>query len=283
MERFDYPNDKPPSELMEFLQGKSNQLRRDVLRMLAEARSGHTGGSLSAMDVLTALYYHVMKHRPSEPRWPDRDRFVLSKGHAAPALYAVLADCGYFPADHLASLRKLGSPLQGHPCLCTPGVEVCTGSLGHGLSLANGMALGNRIDERKSEVFVMLGDGECQEGEVWEAAMSAGHYQLGNLTAIVDKNGMQIDGTTRDIMNIDPLDDKFRAFGWQVLVIDGHDFRQILSAFRFAVQERCCPTAVIANTIKGKGVSFMENNLEFHGRAPTPEELKWALAELGEK
>lgn len=248
--------------------------------MLAGANSGHTGGSLSAIDILTALYYYVMNHRPSEPRWPDRDRFVLSKGHAAPALYAILADCGYFPKAHLKTLRKIGSPLQGHPCLCTPGVEVCTGSLGHGLSLANGMALANRIDGKASEIYALLGDGECQEGEVWEAAMSSGHYQLGNLTAIVDKNGMQIDGTTKDVMNIDPVDDKFRAFGWQALVVDGHDFRQLLSAFRFAVQERSCPTAIIANTVKGKGVSFMENNLEFHGRAPTQEELKWALAEL---
>jgi transketolase len=271
-----------PAELIGRLVGKARELRRSVLMMLAKSGSGHTGGSLSAMDILTALYYHVMNHRPDEPSWPDRDRFVLSKGHAAPALYAVLADCGYFPRKHLDTLRRLGSSLQGHPCLCTPGVEICTGSLGHGLSLANGMALGNRIDERSSEIYVLLGDGECQEGEVWEAAMSAGHFQLGNLTAIVDKNGMQIDGTTKDIMNVDPLDDKFRAFGWQVLVIDGHDFRQLLSAFRFAVQERCCPTAIIANTVKGKGVSFMENSLEFHGRAPTEEELKWALAELGE-
>jgi len=280
MKRFDFPKDGPPQKLIDTLVKKSKEIRRQILVMLSAANSGHTGGSLSATDILTALYYHVMSHKPDEPHWPERDRFVLSKGHAAPALYAILADCGYFGKEHLKTLRRFGSLLQGHPCFCTPGVEVCTGSLGHGLSLANGMALGNRIDEKTSEIYVLLGDGECQEGQVWEAAMSAGHYKLGNLTAIVDKNGLQIDGTTKDVMDIDPIDDKFRAFGWQVLVIDGHDFRQLLSAFRFAVQERCCPTAIIANTVKGKGVSFMENNLEFHGRAPTEEELKWALAEL---
>jgi transketolase len=275
-----FPHDKPPVELIEELKSKSRKLRMDILKMLAKAQSGHTGGSLSAIDILTVLYYHVMKHRPENPKWPERDRFVLSKGHGAPALYAVLADCGYFPQEYLANLRQLGSPLQGHPCVNTPGVEICTGSLGHGLSLANGMALGLKIDGIPARVYALMGDGECQEGQIWEAAMSASHYKLSNLTAIVDKNGLQIDGTTSEIMNIDPIDEKFRAFGWQVLVIDGHDFSQLLSAFRFASEERCCPTAIIARTVKGKGVSFMENNLEFHGRAPTDEELKWALAEL---
>lgn len=275
-----FPQDKPPAELIEELKSKSKKLRMDILRMLAKAQSGHTGGSLSAIDILTALYYHVMKHRPDDPKWVERDRFVLSKGHGAPALYAVLADCGYFPVEYLNRLRQLGSPLQGHPCVNTPGVEICTGSLGHGLSLANGMALGLKIDGISSRVYALMGDGECQEGQIWEAAMSASHYKLSNLTAIVDKNGLQIDGATSEIMNIDPIDEKFRAFGWQVLVIDGHDFSQLLSAFRFASEERCCPTAIVARTIKGKGVSFMENNLEFHGRAPTDEELKWALAEL---
>lgn len=279
---FDIRAEDSQDELVERLKAKARKLRRDVLIMLSGAKSGHTGGSLSAVDILTALYYHVLRHRPDEPVWPDRDRFVLSKGHAAPALYAVLADRGYIPAEHLLTLRRLGSNLQGHPCMCTPGVEVCTGSLGHGLSLANGMALGLRIDERPCRVYVLLGDGECQEGQVWEAAMSSPHFKLGHLTAIVDKNGLQIDGPTSEVMNIDPLDEKFRAFGWQALVVDGHDFKQLLSAFRFAAQERSCPTAIIAETIKGKGVSFMEGNLEFHGRAPTEEELKWALAELRE-
>lgn len=280
-EGFDFKPIQPPEELIGKLTAKARRLRKDVLVMLAKAGSGHTGGSLSAVDILTTLYYHVLRHRPDEPGWPDRDRFVLSKGHAAPSLYAVLADCGYFPAKHLKTLRRLGSPLQGHPCLCTPGVEICTGSLGHGLSLANGMALGLRIDRKDSRVYALLGDGECEEGEVWEAAMSSAHFKLSNLTAIVDKNRLQIDGPTSEVMNIDPLDEKFRSFGWQALVVDGHDFKQLLSAFRFAAQERRCPTVIIANTVKGKGVSFMENNLEFHGRAPTEEELKWALAELG--
>lgn len=281
-EGFDFKPIEPPAELIGKLVAKARELRRNVLVMLAKAGSGHTGGSLSAVDILTTLYYHVLHHRPDEPSWPDRDRFVLSKGHAAPALYAVLADWCYFPAEHLDTLRKLGSPLQGHPCLCTPGVEICTGSLGHGLSLANGMALGLRIDRKKSRVYVLLGDGECQEGEVWEAAMSSSHFKLSNLTAIVDKNRLQIDGPTSEVMNIDPLDDKFRAFGWQAINVNGHDFKHLVSAFHLAKIETGKPTAIIAHTVKGKGVSFMENNLEFHGRAPTEEELKWALAELGE-
>ncbi len=281
-EDFDFKPIQPPVELIGKLTAKARQLRKDVLVMLAKAGSGHTGGSLSAVDILVALYYHVMRHRPSQPDWPDRDRFVLSKGHAAPALYAVLADCGYFPREHLETLRRLGSPLQGHPCLCTPGVEICTGSLGHGLSLANGMALGLRIDRKDSRVYALLGDGECEEGEVWEAAMSSAHFKLSNLTAIVDKNRLQIDGATSEVMNIDPLDEKFRSFGWQAINVNGHDFKHLLSGFRLARATGSRPTAIIAHTVKGKGVSFMENNLEFHGRAPTEAELKWALAELGE-
>lgn len=280
-EGFDFKPIEPPAELIEKLVGKARELRRNVLLMLAKAGSGHTGGSLSAVDILTALYYHVLHHRPDKPSWPDRDRFVLSKGHAAPTLYAVLADWRYFPREHLSTLRRLGSQLQGHPCLCTPGVEICTGSLGHGLSLANGMALGLRIDRKDSRVYVLLGDGECQEGEIWEAAMSSSHFKLSRLTAIVDKNRLQIDGPTSEVMNIDPLDEKFRAFGWQVINVNGHDFKHLLSAFHLAKVETGKPTAIIAHTVKGKGVSFMENNLEFHGRAPTEEELKWALAELG--
>jgi len=279
---FDFTPLETPPEVVEKLTMKARKLRSSVLRMLSKAKSGHTGGSLSAMDILVALYYHVMQHRPAEPFWKKRDRFVLSKGHAAPALYAILADCGYFPSKHLDTLRQLGSLLQGHPCLQTPGVEICTGSLGHGLSLANGMAMGNRIDDIQSRVYVLLGDGECQEGQIWEAAMSSSHYKLANLTAIVDKNRLQIDGPTVEVMNIDPIDDKFRAFGWQTVNVDGHDFKHLLSAFRLAKAETSKPTAIIAHTVKGKGVSFMENNLEFHGRAPTEEELKWALAELNE-
>ncbi len=280
--RFDFKPIEPPPELVDKLTAKARDLRRDILVMLAKARSGHTGGSLSSVDILVTLYYHVMRHRSTEPDWPDRDRFVMSKGHAAPALYAVLADCGYFPRERLDNLRKLGSALQGHPCVHTPGVEMCTGSLGHGLSLANGMAMGNRIDGLDSRVYVLLGDGECQEGEIWEAAMSSPHFKLSNLTAIVDKNRLQIDGPTVDVMNIDPIDDKFRAFGWQAVNVDGHNFTHLLSAFRLAKAESTKPTAIIAHTVKGKGVSFMENNLEFHGRAPTEEELKWALAELNQ-
>jgi transketolase len=256
-------------------------LRRHIITMTAEAGSGHPGGSLSAVEIVTSLYFRVLRHRPSEPQWVERDRFILSKGHAAPLLYAVLAECGYFPVEELTTLRKLGSRLQGHTDrTSTPGVEMSSGSLGQGLSFGIGVALAARLNSQGYRVYVLLGGGECDEGQVWEAAMAAAHFKLDNLVAIVDHNQQQIDGWNAEIMNLEPLPEKWRAFGWEVVEIDGHDFRQILAAFEKAQRVKGQPTVVIAHTIKGKGVSFMENNLGFHGTAPTPEQAKAALEEL---
>jgi transketolase len=262
----------------------ARRIRRDILIMLNRAGSGHTGGSLSATDILVALFFSKMRHRPQEPRWPDRDRFVLSKGHAAPAYYAVLAHSGYFPPDELLKLRQLGSCLQGHPdCTLTPGVEVSTGSLGQGLSVASGMALGLRLDGLPSRVYVMLGDGEMQEGQVWEAAMSAAHFKVDNLCAIVDCNDLQIDGLVREVMNIEPLAAKLQAFGWHTIECDGHDIGQVLAALDAAEAVKGRPTAIVARTVKGKGVSIFEGKAKYHGVAPTDEELAQALRELGEE
>jgi len=263
------------------LEDIAKQVRRDTLVMLNRAGSGHTGGSLSSVEILTALFFSKMRHKPLDPLWDQRDRFVLSKGHAAPAFYAVLARCGYFPLEDLVSLRKLGSHLQGHPdCKFTPGVEVSTGSLGQGLSMANGISLALKLDGKPSRVYVLLGDGEVQEGQIWEAAMSAAHYKLDNLCAILDHNHLQIDGTVEEVMNIEPLSDKWRAFGWKVFNINGHDYAQILTAFDKAEKTKGQPSIIIAETIKGKGVSFFENKVEYHGVAPTDEELERALREL---
>ncbi|HIC92192.1 MAG TPA: transketolase [Syntrophaceae bacterium] len=263
------------------LEDIAKQVRRDTLVMLNRAGSGHTGGSLSSVEILTALFFSKMRHKPLDPLWDQRDRFVLSKGHAAPAFYAVLARCGYFPLEDLVSLRKLGSHLQGHPdCKFTPGVEVSTGSLGQGLSMANGISLALKLDGKPSRVYVLLGDGEVQEGQIWEAAMSAAHYKLDNLCAILDHNHLQIDGTVEEVMNIEPLSDKWRAFGWKVFNINGHDYAQILTAFDKAERTKGQPSIIIAETIKGKGVSFFENKVEYHGVAPTDEELERALREL---
>jgi transketolase len=256
-------------------------LRRHIITMIAEAGSGHPGGCLSAVEIVTSLYFSVLRHRPAEPQWVERDRFILSKGHAAPLLYAALAECGYFPVEELTTLRKLGSRLQGHTDrTSTPGVEMSSGSLGQGLSFGIGVALAARLDSQGYRVYVLLGGGECDEGQVWEAAMAAAHFKLDNLVAIVDHNKQQIDGWNAEIMNLDPLPEKWRAFGWEVVDIDGHDFCQILDAFEKAERVKGRPTMVIAHTIKGKGVSFMENNLGFHGTAPTPEQAKAALEEL---
>ena len=222
-----------------------------------------------------------MRHDPNNPQWLDRDRFVLSKGHAAPVLYAALAECGYFPLEELSTLRKLDSRLQGHTDkTLTPGVEMSAGSLGQGLSFGIGIALAGRLDARDYETYVLLGDGECDEGQIWEAAMAAAHFKIDSLTAIVDHNEIQLDGWNRDIMNLEPLADKWRAFNWHVLDINGHDISQILQAARKAKKIRQKPTVIIAHTIKGKGVSFMENNVDFHGKAPTPEQAEAALKEL---
>jgi transketolase len=263
------------------LEKMARQLRRHVITMTATAGSGHPGGSLSAADIVTALCFKVMRHDPENPRWPDRDRFILSKGHVAPILYAALAECGYFPVEELSTLRKLGSRLQGHTDrTLTPGVEMSAGSLGQGLSFGIGVALAARLDKRDYHVYVLLGDGECEEGQIWEAAMSAPHFQMDNLTAIIDHNGLQLDGRCCDIMGIEPLADKWRAFNWHVLEINGHDMSQILQALKEARKIKQRPTVIIAHTVKGKGVSFMENNVDFHGKAPTPQEAEIALKEL---
>lgn len=266
------------------LQSKANDLRISIVRMISEAGSGHPGGSLSAVDILAALYFGgILNHDAHNPEMESRDRFILSKGHAAPALYAILAHSGYFPTSELATLRKLGSKLQGHPDMSLlPGVEVSTGSLGQGLSIACGMACGLRLNGTASSVFALLGDGECEEGQVWEAAMFAAHQKLDNLVAIVDNNGLQIDGNIEDVCNPNDLGQKFQAFGWDVRHVDGHDIPALIETLAAAKAEHTGkPKAVIAKTIKGKGVSFMENEAGWHGKAPNAEEAARALDELG--
>jgi len=263
------------------LRKMSKKLRRHVITMIATAGSGHPGGSLSAADIVTALYFKILKHNPHNPQWENRDRFILSKGHAAPILYAALAECGYFPVEELATLRKLGSRLQGHTDRTfTPGVEMSAGSLGMGLSCAIGFALAARLDSRNYMTYVLLGDGECDEGQVWEAALSASQFKLDNLVAIVDYNQIQLSGRTQDIMCLDPFAKKWQAFGWHTVEIDGHDFDQIIAALQEAKAVKGKPSMIIAHTIKGKGVSFMENNVAFHGKAPSLEETGKALKEL---
>ena len=264
------------------LADKARELRVAIVRTLHKSQSGHTGGSLSAIDMVTALYFSKMRHDPANPDWAERDRFVLSKGHAAPAQYVALAYAGYFPREDLMMLRRLGSHLQGHPdSKSTPGVEVCTGSLGQGLSMANGMALGLRLDGRENRVYVLLGDGELQEGQVWEAAMAAAHYKIDNLCALVDANALQIDGEVAKVMNVAPIAAKFKAFGWHAMEIDGHDMAAILAALDHAETIKGLPTVIVANTVKGKGVSFFENKASYHGVPPSDEELPKALECLG--
>lgn len=269
-------------ELLLRLEGKAKEIRRYIILMTAAAGSGHPGGSLSATDIVTTLFFGVMRIDPKRPDDPDRDRFVLSKGHAAPLLYAALAERGFFPQRELMTLRKFGSRLQGHPDMRKlPGVEMSTGSLGQGLSAANGMALAARLDGRDYRVYVLLGDGEIQEGQVWEAAMAAAHYKLDNVTAFLDYNGLQIDGPVEEVMSLGRVADKWQAFGWHVIEIDGHDFVAILDAVTEAKETKGKPTMIIARTIKGKGVSFMENQVDWHGTAPKAEQASQALAELG--
>lgn len=265
----------------DLLRQKAKEVRIEILKMLTESGSGHTGGSLSSADLATVLYFNRMRHRPEDPGYKDRDRFILSKGHAAPLLYTVLALTGYFDKGLLNTLRKIDSPLQGHPSSrMLKGVEVSTGSLGQGLSIANGVALGLKIDNSGSRVYCLTGDGELQEGQIWEAAMTAAHYCLDNLCAIVDNNGLQIDGACCNVMNIEPITDKWKAFGWNVIDIDGHNIEQIIKAFDEAETVKGKPTVIVARTIKGKGVSFFEGKAEYHGLAPTKEELEKALKEL---
>jgi transketolase len=263
--------------------GKAKLIRQDIIKMLAQAGSGHTGGSLSAADIVASLYFWAMNVDPAHPAWEDRDRFVLSKGHAAPVLYAALAEKGFFPREWLDSLRKLGSPLQGHPDrLKVPGVEASTGSLGQGISWAVGMALAAKMDQKNYRVYALLGDGELEEGMVWEASMAAAQYQLDNLLAFVDYNGLQIDGRLKDVMSPEPVADKFRAFGWEVIEIDGHRIKEIMEAINRAQEIKGRPTAIVAHTIKGKGCSFMEDRAEWHGVAPKPEEAERAILELSQ-
>lgn len=262
------------------LQAKAKEIRRDIIAMLCRSGSGHPGGSLSSADLITALYFAVLRHDPKNPQWQDRDRFHMSKGHCCPLWYAVLAHAGYFPKENLLTLRKLGSMLQGHPDRRTPGIEAASGSLGQGLSIALGMALAGKLDKKDYRVYCLLGDGETQEGNIWEAAMAAGHYHCDQLCAILDYNGMQIDGKTSDVMTLEPVVDKWRAFGWHTIEICGHDMKAILSAYEQAATLKGKPTIIIARTTKGKGVSFMENVCSFHGCAPTQQEADKAFEEL---
>ncbi len=264
------------------IEATAARMRYDIVQMIAEAGSGHPGGSLSAADIVATLYFDVLRHDPTRPDWPERDRFVLSKGHAAPVLYAALAEAGYFGRDHLKTLRKLGSMLQGHPdCQKCAGVEVSTGSLGQGLAIANGMALALRLDGNRARVFCLMGDGELQEGEVWEAAMFAPHHGLGNVTAIVDHNGLQIDGACSEVMCLGGVAEKWAAFGWEVRETGGHDIEGLLDALTGPPADPAVPVVVVAYTTKGKGVSFMEGEAGWHGKAPDPEQTATALGELG--
>lgn len=271
-----------PEELIERLKSKAAEMRKDIITMVGAANSGHPGGSLSAADILAALYFHVMRHDPKDPKRPDRDRFVLSKGHASPVLYAALAEAGYYPKEEITTFRRIDSRLQGHPDMKKlPGVEFTTGSLGQGLSGACGMAIAGKLDSKDYRVFCMVGDGESEEGQIWEAAMAAAHFELDNLTAITDFNGLQIDGPLCDIMTVMPVPDKWRAFGWNVIEIDGHDFGQILDALAPERRVQGKPTMIVAHTVKGKGVSYMEGVCDWHGKAPNAEQVEQALAELG--
>jgi len=274
----------PPKKIRDIktLEGIAKEVRISILKMLAAAGSGHTGGSLSAVDVAVAIYFSKMNYDPQNPSWKDRDRFILSKGHAAPLLYAILAKAGYFSDELLLTLRKINSPLQGHPCSkILPGVEISTGSLGQGLSVANGIALGLRLDKIPASVYCIMGDGEIQEGQIWEAAMTAAHYNLDNICAVVDNNGLQIDGPVEEVMRIAPVHEKWDAFGWHIIEIDGHNIKEILNALDEAESKKGKPTVIIAHTVKGKGVSIFEGKVEYHGVAPTSKELEIALKELG--
>jgi len=260
----------------------TRQIRKDIVSMIHGSKSGHPGGSLSAVEILTALYFDEMNIDPNNCKMEDRDRFVLSKGHAAPVLYATLANRGYFDREELKGLRKMGRMLQGHPDMKgTPGVDMSTGSLGQGVSVACGMAMASKLDNAPWRVYALLGDGEVQEGIIWEAAMSAAHYKLDNMIAFLDYNGLQIDGPNEKVMNIGPIVDKFKAFGWNVIEIDGHDFDQIFAALDMAKETVGKPTMIIAKTIKGKGISFMENEASWHGTAPSDSDLERSLFELG--
>ena len=273
----------PSPEIVSLCQ-RANEIRKDIIRMLAKAGSGHPGGSLSATDILTALYFKIMRHDPKNPKWADRDRLVLSKGHGAPALYTALAHAGYFPKEQLMTLRLLDSPLQGHPDRRRlPGIEASTGSLGQGLSIGAGMALARKLDRKDYRTYVVLSDGEMNEGQTWEAAGFAAHHKLDHFIAILDYNKYQLDGAVKDVLDMEPMVDKWKAFGWHVFELDGHDMSRVVTTLEEAKRISSTPVIIIAHTIKGKGVSFMEGNNHFHGVAPTKEEAERALKELEEK
>ncbi len=270
--------------LLEKIEEKALDIRRDIVKMISLAGSGHPGGSLSAVEIVAALYFGAMNHDPTDPKWPKRDRFVLSKGHSAPVLYASLAEAGYFDRSELWTLRKLGSRLQGHPDMRKlPGIEISTGSLGQGLAVANGMAMAAKINDEDHSVFTLIGDGESQEGEIWEAALFASHNRLDNLIAFTDFNDLQIDGRVSLIKDVCPIDEKWSSFGWHVICVDGHNIEEIVDAIDRAKKVDGKPVMIEAKTIKGKGVTFMEDNVNWHGKAPSAEELALALDELGVK
>ncbi len=279
--RFIIKNEGRKEEKMEDLQSKALNIRRNIVEMIYEASSGHPGGALSCVDLLTCLYFSEMRVDVNNPKDENRDRLVLSKGHASAALYATLAEKGFLAKEDLKGFRKIDSILQGHPDMKKiPGVDMSTGSLGQGLSAANGMALAAKLDQRDYRVYCIMGDGEIEEGQIWEAAMTASHYKLDNLCAIVDYNNLQIDGKITEVMNSVPIDEKFKSFGFNVINIDGHDIEEILGAFEKARTAKGRPTAIIAKTVKGKGVSFMENQAGWHGKAPLREEYEMAMKEL---
>jgi transketolase len=266
---------------LEKLKEISRDVRADIIKMTAAAGSGHPGGSLSSVELMTALYFNVLNHLPNDLEWPDRDRFILSKGHVCPVLYSVMARAGYFPVEELLTLRKFGSRLQGHPnCKALPGLEVSSGSLGQGLSIANGLALSAKMNKKDFRVYCLMGDGELQEGQIWEAAMTAAHYKLDNVCAIIDYNGLQIDGKVEEVMGVASLTEKWDSFNWNTIEIDGHDFLQVTAAYDSAKQSKGKPTVIIAKTVKGKGISFMEDVAGWHGKAPNDEELQKALNEI---
>lgn len=269
------------SQNLDMLKATCKDVRADIVKMTAAAGSGHPGGSLSAVELMTALYFNVMKHRPDDVNWAERDRFFLSKGHVCPVVYSVMARTGYFPVEELVTLRKCGTRLQGHPsCKALPGIEVSSGSLGQGLSIANGFALSAKINKKDYRAYVLLGDGELQEGQVWEAIMTSAHYKLDNVCAIVDYNGLQIDGNVEEVMGLAPLAQKWAAFNWHTIEIDGHNLTEVLAAYEEAKAVKGKPSVIIAKTVKGKGISFMENVAGWHGKAPSAEELQQALDEL---
>jgi len=272
--------DQPPMDI-EDLKKMAATIRCDIIDMICTAKAGHPGGSLSAADIVTALYFRLMRVDPQNPGWPDRDRFILSKGHACPVWYAALAERGFFDKSHLGTLRQLDSILQGHPTMNkTPGIDMTAGSLGHGLSAGLGMALSGKLRKKQYHVWVIVGDGESQEGSIWEAAMAAAKWKLDNLTAILDYNNLQNDYAVDEVMPIDPVADKWQAFGWNVMEIDGHNMEQVVEALEGAKTFKGMPTMIIANTVKGKGVSFMENVCEWHGKAPAQDEADQALEEI---